>query len=114
MRRLVAASDELRAMAEEPAEQWPLMCNPCGQPISKATIVEVYRALAEAAGAEHANLTGHSARVAGAMRMALAGHSEWLIQLFGRWGSSAVLLYIREALLGRRGGVISRVTEGTG
>jgi hypothetical protein len=45
--------------------------------------------------------------------MALAGHSEWMIQLFGRWGSSAVLGYVREALLGRRGGVIAKVTEGT-
>ena len=34
--------------------------------------------------------------------LALEGHSEVKIQIFGRWGSNAVLRYVREALLGKR------------
>ena len=49
----------------------------------------------------------HAARVTGAARMALAGHSEGVIQIFGRWGSSVVLRYVREALLGSRGGRVA-------
>jgi hypothetical protein len=42
-------------------------------------------------------LTGHAGRVYGAIRMALAGLEIWRIQVFGRWGSSAVLGYIQDA-----------------
>ena len=45
------------------------------------------------------------------MRMALAGHSEWVIQLFGRWTSATVLKYVRDALLGENGGNIAQLTE---
>jgi hypothetical protein len=42
-------------------------------------------------------INGHSGRATGAQIMAAAGCSEWRIQVFGRWGSSAVLCYLREA-----------------
>ena len=57
-------------------------------------------------------VTGHSPRVTGAQRMALAGHHVWVIQLFGRWGSAAMLRYVREALLGVKGGNLAEITEG--
>ena len=41
--------------------------------------------------------TGHSLRVTGAQGLAAAGVDTWAIQLIGRWGSEAVLGYIREA-----------------
>ena len=44
-------------------------------------------------------VTGHAARVSGARRMARAGIKLWQIQLFARWGSSAILRYVREAPL---------------
>ena len=43
--------------------------------------------------------------------MALAGIHIWVIQLFGRWGSSTVLRYTRDALLGRRGGGLGRAVS---
>ena len=43
--------------------------------------------------------------------MALAGHSEWVIQVFGRWASSTVLRYVRTAILGAQGGQIAQTTE---
>jgi len=44
--------------------------------------------------------------------VARAGHPVPIIQLFGRWGSSVVLRYIRDAALGSRGGSIAQRTEG--
>ena len=63
-------------------------------------VVAAFKAAAAAAGMpEETNITGHSCRVTGAQRMALADLSEWRIQVFGRWGSSAVLKYIRETFI---------------
>ena len=45
------------------------------------------------------SLTGHSFRRGGAQAMAAAGFEVALIQLFARWESSAVLLYVAEAPL---------------
>ena len=44
--------------------------------------------------------------------MAFAGRSEWVVQIFGRWRSAAVLTYVFEALLQRSGGRIAQITEG--
>ena len=44
-------------------------------------------------------ITGHSPRVTGAQAMAAAQMALWRIQVFCRWGSTAVLGYIREAHL---------------
>lgn len=45
--------------------------------------------------------TGHSPRASGAIHMASAGLELLKIQLFGRWGSQAFLLYVRSAPLAR-------------
>ena len=37
-----------------------------------------------------------------------------LIQLFGRWGSTAVMRYVKDAILGLQGGSIAQVTEKLG
>lgn len=44
-------------------------------------------------------ITGHTLRVTGAQGMARAGLDVWAIQLLGRWGSSTVMTYIRDAQL---------------
>ena len=49
-------------------------------------------------------ITGHTCRVTGAQTMAKAGIDVWVIQSFCRWGSSAVLEYVRDCHLdGARG-----------
>ena len=40
-------------------------------------------------------ITGHSLRVTGAQGLARFGLDAWTIQLIGRWGSAAILRYIR-------------------
>ena len=49
-------------------------------------------------------LPPHTARVEGALRLALSGASVRAIQVFCRWGSQTVLRYVREAVLGLRAG----------
>ena len=86
-----------------------------GRPMRKVDIVEFYKDLSKLVGSETLRITGHSPRVTGAQRMAFAGHSEWVIQMFGRWNSEAVLKYVRAALLGSKGGNLAQTTElGTG
>ena len=46
-----------------------------------------------------ARVSGHSLRVTGAQGLSRLGIDVWAIQLLGRWGSSAVLDYIREVPL---------------
>eukprot|EP00959_Pyramimonas_sp_CCMP1952_P013145 277785-Pyramimonas_sp.AAC.1 len=56
--------------------------------------------------------TGHSPRVSGAVRMAMSGVEIWEIQLFGRWGSSAILSYIRESPLAASAAWARQTAEG--
>ena len=79
--------------------------------MTKANVVRFYKDLADLVEYK-GRITGHSARVTGAMRMAYAQLSEWTIQMFGRWGSATVLRYVREALLGKEGGSIAEIVEG--
>ena len=44
-------------------------------------------------------VSGHSLRATGAQGLAKLGLDVWAIQLLGRWGSAAVLGYVREACL---------------
>ena len=44
-------------------------------------------------------ISGHTLRVTGAQGMARCGIDVWAIQLLGRWGSAAVMKYVREAQL---------------
>ena len=112
MRRVVNVAKEVatrRGVSQ--CADWPLLVKCDGAPLLKHEVVSFYSQVAELVGATGLRITGHSARVAGAMRMARAGHAPWVIQVFGRWGSEAVLLYVREAILGERGGNVARLTE---
>ena len=114
-RRAATASELVRHQTPmvTPADQAPLFCKVNGEALLKKEVVEFYRDLVRIAGLEGLHITGHSARVTGAMRMARAGHQVWTIQVFGRWGSPAILGYVRDAILGAQGGGIAQITEGT-
>ena len=64
--------------------------------------------IAKASGHEDRIVRGHSMRVTGAMRMALAGLPNTLIKVFGRWASEAVLLYLRETVVQGQGSIITQ------
>ena len=116
----VAAARRLRESAQA---AWELCAEGTGQDWLKFTLVPdffgkhvvkkamttAFIAVAGAAcmlGSER--ITGHSPRVTGAQLMARAGISEWRIQVFGRWGSSAVLGYLREALISGAAGALAQ------
>ena len=113
MRTVVTISELVRqALSPVPeAENHPLICTDEGQAMTKEQMVTFYREIAKASGIWNLRITGHSCRITGAQRMALAGHPVWTIQVFGRWGSAAVLGYVREALLGHQGGELAQRTE---
>ena len=89
----------------------PLIPKENGMPMSKKEMVHFFVDLASAVEGILGRITGHSGRVTGAMRMAWSGVRLSKIKVFGRWGSAAVERYVREALLGRAGGDIARMTE---
>ena len=88
-----------------PDEDLPLFPAKDGSVVAKdrmaATIVEAARKLEVPLSLPDgsARVSGHSLRVAGAQGLARAGVDVWAIQLLGRWGSSAVLGYVREVPL---------------
>ena len=83
----------------------PLWPDRDGMTVKKAAVVLTIQELATRAGLNPRRsdglnrFSGHSLRVEGAQQMARAGLEPMLICLFGRWGSSAVLSYLREAPL---------------
>ncbi len=77
-----------------------------GQPATKAEVVREIRHVGKLLGVTN-GISGHSLRVTGAQRLALAGVAVPRITLFGRWASKAMVTYARESLLGARGGGLS-------
>lgn len=109
--RVVVASSQEKMQELDPVakvEEWPLLVKSDGQPMGKGDMACFYTCLAQAAGLPELWLPPHAARVTGAVSMALAGLSEWTIQVFCRWGSPTVLRYVRDALLGHRGSMLRR------
>jgi len=86
-----------------PDASLPLFPTAAGTPASKeamtATIVEGARLLGCPLRNTDASarVSGHSLRPTGAQGLARLGVDAWSIQLIGRWGSSTVMTYIREA-----------------
>jgi hypothetical protein len=54
-------------------------------------------------------VTGHWIRIGAAQALSRLGMSKWEIQLFGRWGSDAVLGYLQDAPLTNLSGVVPRL-----
>ena len=57
-------------------------------------------------------VTGHSLRPTGAQGLARLGLDVWAIQLIGRWGSAAVLGYVRESAAGPEAALARRAQLG--
>ena len=93
----------------KPEPSLPLFPTAEGQPISKTsftkTVVEAARRTRqpEANADETLRLSGHSLRASGAQHLARLGMDLLSIQLLGRWGSTALLTYVRDASGHRRG-----------
>ena len=83
----------------------PLCPTASGDFPTKAGVVKSYREMGDRYGRRGERLTGHATRVHGAVRMAEAGFEIWRIQIFGRWGSAAVLKYVRDAPVGVGAGI---------
>ena len=81
----------------------PLFPRPDGRPATKAAITETILTAARLLGTPlrsedgTARISGHSLRPTGAQGLTRLGVDCWAVQLLGRWGSAAVLRYIREA-----------------
>ena len=63
--------------------------------LTKFTFVKQTKHLLQLAGFDPEGYSGHSFRAGSATSAALAGFSDWEIQLLGRWSSSAYHRYIR-------------------
>ena len=93
--------DHLRSIGDNPED--PIFPSSDGRPASKQGWADTFQEIASQLGlpSSHPNgarcWTGHTARVSGAMHMAAANIELWRIQIYGRWGSPAFLLYIRDA-----------------
>ena len=75
----------------------PLCPTSAGGYPTKEGVVDCCEVIGDRYGKIGGKLTGHLGRIGGAIRMALAGLELWRIQVFGRWGSSAILGYIQDA-----------------
>ena len=62
-------SASVRARVNGSAD-WPLLCKQDGLPLNKTDVVDYLRELSRLEGRDILRITGHSARVTGAMRMA--------------------------------------------
>ena len=88
-----------------PLRDLPLFPDVNGEVVSKdamtATIVEAAKMLEIAVASPDGSgrVSGHSLRASGAQGLARLGVDTWAIQLLGRWGSSSVLEYVRDAPL---------------
>ena len=70
-----------------------------GLPFSKEAVTRLMQLIAGTTGHGDLLITGHSMRVTGAMRMALAGLPVELVKVYGRWASEAVMAYLRETVI---------------
>ena len=106
-----------RWSASGPDGDLPLFPSTDGLTVTKdkmvQTIVEAARRLGvpRATPDASARISGHSLRVTGAQGLAKAGVDVWAIQLLGRWGSSAVLGYIREVPLELSATLVARAAR---
>ena len=112
MRRVKLAAERANHHKGPDAKIRPLLPKVNGDPLEKKEMTAFFVDLEAAVGKKKRRITGHSARVTGAMRMAFGGHSLYKIKVFGRWGSDAVERYVREAILGKHGGDMAKITEG--
>jgi len=92
-----------RFTTDGPDLSLPLFPRADGRPASKAALTECILTAARLLGTPlrsedgTARISGHTLRPTGAQGLTRLGVDCWAVQLLGRWGSAAVLRYIREA-----------------
>jgi len=98
----------------------PLFPGVCGRPVSKESVVQMITVAAATLGVPRASadgsmrLSGHTLRTTGAQGLTALGLDTWAVQLVGRWGSSVVAQYTREAAVGPQAAVArSRLIAGS-
>ena len=104
-----------------PARRMPLFPSAAGMVLTKAATVEAVRSCIAQAGEPLTRVDGmgvarqrfgeHALRVSGAQALARGGMELYLIQLFARWGSSAVGRYVQQAPLAHQAGVAGKVAS---
>jgi len=107
-----------RFPGETPAAKLPLFPTLEGLPVTKRSFVETIVFAARLLQVPVVNregtlrVTGHSLRPTGAQGLARLGLDVWAIQLIGRWGSTAVLGYVRESAAGPEAALARRAQSG--
>ena len=85
----------LSYLAIRPPVPGPLFVYQGGRPLSRICLVEAVRSALRSAGVEVAWFNGHSFRIGAASTAADVGIPDSMIQMLGRWKSSAFLSYLR-------------------
>ena len=95
---------------------WPLFPDSKGNFISKETTAAAVRQVANVLGESSCDdtedIAEHAMRVSGAQLLARSGVELYVIQLYGRWGSSVIERYVQEAPLSRSATLAARVLAG--
>ena len=102
-------SDFFPGLGQDQAHCLPLFPTASGGVLSKAQVVHALRegiattstplVAVDTSGVQRQRFGEHVARVAGAQALARAGVDISLIELIGRWGSSAARRYVQQAAL---------------
>jgi len=107
-----------RAAAPGSQPSLPFFPDSEGQPVAKAAFAETIRHAARLLGVPLVSpcgtlrVAGHSLRPTGAQGLARLGLDLWAVQLLGRWGSAAVMGYVRDSAAGPEAAVSRRALLG--
>ena len=85
----------LAYLAIRPPSPGPLFVHDNGSPLTRAGLVSAVRAALSEGSVDLSRYTGHSFRIGAATAAAQAGLPDSMIQMLGRWRSSAFQRYIR-------------------
>ena len=102
-----------------PVPELPLFPSETGGVCTKEAVTETILLATDLLNVARSNddgterVSGHSLRATGAQGLAAMGVEVWAIQLLGRWGSQAVLGYVREAALATSAEWARRAAEST-
>ena len=82
-------------LATRGPSQGPLFMHKDGQPLSRSSLVKKVRSALTQAGMDASIYSGHSFRIGAASTAAAKGVEDALIQILGRWQSTAYLRYVK-------------------
>ncbi len=85
----------LRAAEFTTPSQGPLFLHKDGQPLSRSSLVRKVRSALTQAGVDASTCSGHSFRIGAASTAAAKAVEDAIIQILGRWQSTAYLRYVK-------------------